>query len=449
MSSKELLSKITQKYEDAYEKRTAESRMTGERAEKYMPGGNTRAAIFFQPYPIWIDKASGCKFTDLDGNEYIDFNNCMTTLALGHANPKVVEVVREQLVKGTAHGALLPIVIRWAEIMCQRIASVDKIRFGNSGTEATMMAVRVARAFTGKDKILKIEGGYYGSFDPVVYPSNTAGLPASVQTDSMIVPYNDKEAAERAIVENKDQLAAIIVEGMMGAAGQIPPKDDYLGFLRKITAANGVLFILDEVQCFRVDHGGIQNVFGVKPDLTTFGKVIGGGFPVGACGGREDIMSLFAPRALKVGLSGTLNGNPVTATAGVATLEQFTAEEIARINGLGESLAQGMRKIFTKLNIKGQVTGKGSLQNLHFSPVPVTDGKTSQQANDAALLHLLHLAVMERGIFMPGRGLFVVSTPMTEKEIDLAISAVDDVLSELRPHIEQIWPEFIGTPISG
>ncbi len=327
MSSKELLSKITQKYEDAYEKRTAESRMTGERAEKYMPGGNTRAAIFFQPYPIWIDKASGCKFTDLDGNEYIDFNNCMTTLALGHANPKVVEVVREQLVKGTAHGALLPIVIRWAEIMCQRIASVDKIRFGNSGTEATMMAVRVARAFTGKDKILKIEGGYYGSFDPVVYPSNTAGLPASVQTDSMIVPYNDKEAAERAIVENKDQLAAIIVEGMMGAAGQIPPKDDYLGFLRKITAANGVLFILDEVQCFRVDHGGIQNVFGVKPDLTTFGKVIGGGFPVGACGGREDIMSLFAPRALKVGLSGTLNGNPVTATAGVATLEQFTAEE--------------------------------------------------------------------------------------------------------------------------
>jgi len=449
MSSKELLGKVTQKYEDAYKKRTAESRAAGERAKRYMPGGNTRMAIFFRPYPIWIDKASGCKFTDLDGNEYIDFNNCYTTLVLVHANPKVMEAVREQIVKGTAHGALMPVVIRWAEIMCQRVESVDKIRFCNSGTEAGMMAIRVARAFTGKDKILKIEGGYYGSYDSIVYPSNAAGLPASVQTDSMSIPYNDKEAAERAIVENKNQLAAMIVEGMMGSAGQVPPRDDYLSFLSKVTAANGVLLILDEVQCFRVDHGGIQHVFGVKPDLTTFGKVIGGGFPVGALGGREDIMSLFSPETPKVGLSGTLNGNPVTATAGVATLEQLTAKEIARINGLGESLAQGMRRIFTKLNIKGQVTGRGSLQNLHFSPVPVIDGKTSQQANDGALLHLLQLAVMERGIFMPGRGLFVMSTPMTEKEIDVAIGAVDDALNELRPYIEQIWPELIGVPVNG
>ena len=447
MSSKKLLDKVTQKYEDAYGKRTSKSREAIESARKYMPGGDTRTSIFFWPYPIWIEKAAGCQITDIDGNEYIDFHNCYTTLVLGHANPKVVAAVKEQILKGTAHGALTPVVIRWAELICQRVESVEKIRFSNSGTEAVMMAIRAARGFTGKDKILKIEEGYSGSYDAVVYPSDTIGLPKSALADSVAVPYNDKEAAERAITENKGQLAAMVVEAMMGSAGQIPPKDDYLSFLRKVTAANDVLLILDEVQCFRIDHGGIQRIFDIKPDLTVFGKMIGGGFPVGATGGRDDIMKLFSPEVQKIVHSGTLNANPITATAGVATLEQFTAEEIARINRLGEYLAKGIREVFAKLNIKGQVTGRGSLQSLHFSQVPVVDGKTAKKVANQDMLRLLHLALMERGIFTARRGLFAISTPMTEKEISLVITAIDDALNELRPYIEQIWPELIGTPI--
>ncbi len=448
MPSEKLLAEVTEKYQNAYRKRMPKSRAAIESARKYMPGGDTRTAVFFQPYPIWIEKAEGCKVTDVDGNGYIDFNNCNTAMVLGHANPKVVDAVREQIMRGTAHGALMPVVIRWAELICQRVDSVDKVRFANSGTEAVMMAIRVARGFTGKDKILKIEEGYYGSYDPVVYPSDATGLPKSVLADSITVPYNDKEAAETAIVENKDELAAMIVEGMMGAAGQVPPKDDYLSFLRKVTAAHNVPLILDEVQCFRLDYGGMQHLFGIKPDLTAFGKIIGGGYPVGAIGGREDILNLFSPEVQKVRHSGTFNANPVTATAGVATLEQLTAEEIDRINRLGESLAEGIRKVFAKLNIRGQVTGRGSLQNLHFSPVPVVDGKTAREANND-ILRILHLALMERGIFISARGLFAISTPMTGKEIDMAVTAADDSLSEMQPYIEPIWPELVGVVESG
>ena len=445
MSSEQLLDKLINKYRNVYNKRTIKSHEVFQKAKKYMPGGDTRTSIFFEPYPIWLEKASGCTITDLDGNEYIDFHNCYTTLVLGHANPKVMAAVREQLLKGTAHGALMPVVMRWAELMSQRVESVKKIRFTNSGTEAVMIAVRAARAFTGKDKILKIEWGYSGSYDPVVYPSNAVGLPISVLADSLTIPYNDEKAAERAIVENKERLAAVIVEGILGSAGQIPPKDDYLGFLRQATAANDVLLILDEVQCFRVDYGGIQRVFNISPDITVFGKLIGGGFPVGATGGREDIMNLFSPEVHKVSHSGTLNANPVTATAGVATLEQFTAKEIARINILGNSLANGIRSVLARLNIKGQVTGRGSLQNLHFCQVPVVDGKTAKQIVNQDIMQLLHLALMERGIFMARRGLFAVSTPMIGKEVTLAIKAVEDALTELRPHIEEIWPELVGT----
>jgi glutamate-1-semialdehyde 2,1-aminomutase len=443
MTSRELLAKFEQKFENAYRKRTPKSRAANEKARRYMPGGETRMSIYFHPYPLWIDNGRGCRFKDLDGNEYIDFNNCYSALVLGHANPKVMKAVKEQIMMGTAHPALMPIVIRWAELLCRRVKSVERVRFTNSGTEAVMMAIRVARAFTGKDKIIKIEGGYYGSYDSVVYPSNAAGLPKSILADSITIPYNDEQAAERALHENNGQLAAIIVEGMMGAAGQISPKDGYLRFLRKATSDHDVLLILDEVQSLRLDYGGIQNIFGIKPDLTAFGKLIGGGFPVGAFGGRKDIMDFCSSESEKVYHSGTFNGNPVTAIAGITTLEQLTAKEIARINNLGESITKGVFGIFDKLGIKGQVTGRGSLRNLHFSQVPVVDGKTAMEANKD-IQRLLHLALMERGIFVSSRTSISICTPMAKKEIDRAIKAIEDALSELKPSIEQIWPELIN-----
>ncbi|MFQ5997081.1 MAG: aspartate aminotransferase family protein [Dehalococcoidales bacterium] len=443
MSREQLLAEVTQKYEDIYRKRTQKSRATLEAARKYMPGGDTRTSIWFQPYPIWIDKAEGCRFTDVDGHEYIDFHNCYTTMILGHANPRVVAAVREQAAKGTAFGALIPTVVRWSELICNMVDSVDKVRFGNSGSEAVMIALRVARGLTGKDMILKTDGCYHGSYDPVVYPSDATGISKSAQKDSIVVPYNDKEAAEKAIVENKDKLAAVIVEGAMGAAGMIPPRDGYLEFLRRVTAENGVLLILDEVISLRLAWGGVQSIYGIKPDLTTMAKIIGGGYPVGACGGREDVMRLFSPEVGKVYHAGTLNANPMTATAGVATMEQLNAEVIDRINKLGESFADGVRTIFKRLNIKGQVTGMGSLQNIHFSDQPVVNGKSAREANKD-LQHLFYLAMQERGMFSAARGLYVMSTPMTPKEIDAAVKAVDDVVTELKPTIEDLWPELIG-----
>jgi glutamate-1-semialdehyde 2,1-aminomutase len=443
MSREKLLAEVTRKYEDIYRKRTPKSRATLEAARKYMPGGDTRTSIWFQPYPIWIDKAEGCRFTDVDGHEYIDFHNCYTTMILGHANPKVVAAVREQAARGTALGALIPKVVRWSELVCNMVKSVDKVRFGNSGTEAVMIALRVARGLTGKDMILKTDGCYHGSYDPIVYPSNATGIPRSAQGDSIIVPYNDKAAAEKAIIENKNRLAAVIVEGAMGATGMIPPRDGYLEFLRKVTAENGVIFILDEVISLRLAWGGVQSIYNIKPDLTTMAKIIGGGYPVGAVGGREDIMQLFSPEVGKVYHAGTLNANPITATAGVATMEQLNAQVIDSINKLGESFAEGVRAIFKRLNIKGQVTGIGSLQNIHFSDKPVVDGKSAREANKA-LLHLFYLAMLERGMFSASRGLYVMSTPMTQKEINAAIKAVDDVITELKPTIEDLWPELIG-----
>ena len=443
MSREQLLAEVTKKYEDTYRRRTQKSRATLEASRKYMPGGDTRTSIWFEPYPFWIDKAEGCRFTDVDGHEYIDFHNCYTTMILGHANPKVVAAVREQVAKGTAFGALIPTVVRWSELICNMVESVDKVRFGNSGTEAVMIALRVARGLTGKDMILKTDGCYHGSYDPVVYPSDATGIPKSARGDSIIVPYNDKEAAEKAIVENKDRLAAVIVEGAMGAAGMLPPRNGYLEFLRKVTAENDVLFILDEVISLRLAWGGVQSIYGIKPDLTTMAKIIGGGYPVGALGGREDLMQLFSPEVRRVYHAGTLNANPITATAGVATMEQLNAQVIDKINKLGESFADGVRAVFKKLNIKGQVTGMGSLQNIHFSDKPVVNGKSAREANKD-LLHLFYLAMQERGMFSAARGLYVMSTPMTQKEIDATVKAVDNVVTELKPTIEDLWPELIG-----
>jgi glutamate-1-semialdehyde 2,1-aminomutase len=338
----------------------------------------------------------------------------------------------------------MQVVVRWAEMMCRRVRSVKRIRFTNSGTEAVMMAVRAARAFTGKDKILKMDWGYGGSYDPVIYPSDAVGVPRSAQADSLVIPYNDGQATEAAIAENKDRLAAVVVEGMMGAAGQIPPEEGYLKHLREVTAASGVLLILDEIQCFRLDCGGIQQLAGIEPDITTFGKIIGGGFPVGAFGGRAPVMELFAPDSQQVSHSGTLNANPVTATAGVATLEQLTAAEIARLNGLGELLADGIRRVFRDLGVRGQVTGRGSLQNIHFCPVPVKDGHTAKAMANQEIVPLLHLALMERGVFMGKTGLLDISTPMGESEIKQAVEAVAVALEDLLPAIRQTWPELTG-----
>ncbi|MCH8225826.1 MAG: aspartate aminotransferase family protein, partial [Chloroflexi bacterium] len=339
-----------------YLEMTPNSKSRWEEAAKYLPGGDSRHSIFWEPYPIFVTSASGCHVVDADGVDRLDFINTMTTLILGHAAPPVMEAVQEQLGKGVAYNAPNEHQIRLAKLLCQRIPSFDLVRFTNSGTEATLNTIRAARAFTGKNRFVKVEGGYHGTHDAVtisvrVDPDtagdplrpkavpNSAGLAAGVEDQVTIIPFNETEAALRILEENKDELAAVIVEPVMGSVGMVPASAEYLTMLRDFTKANGIVLIFDEVISFRVAPGGSQQYYGITPDLTALGKIIGGGFPVGAFGGREDIMELYDPtKGAKVSHAGTFNANPITMLAGAVTLEQLTDDVYRDLAELTELL---------------------------------------------------------------------------------------------------------------
>ena len=440
-----VLEETTTRIEGEYAARTPQSRAVMEEARKYLPGGDTRRSIFFFPYPIWIAHADGCHVFDEDENDYLDFHNCYTTMVLGHGNPGVKAAMKEQLDQGTtALGAFKKTIVEWAQILCDRVESVDQVRFTCTGTEAVMMALRAARAWTGKDKIVMEYGGYHGAYDAVVFPPDATGLPQSLMANTILVPYNDKEALERTLQAHKGEVAALVLEGLMGAAGMVPAKDDYLKFARKVCSEHEVIFILDEIISFRLDYGGLQHLEAIKPDLTTFGKIMAGGTPSAAFGGRHELMQLYSPDNQVLHHAGTLNANPLSAAAGVAQMKQLTPELIARINSLGELLAHGMRNAFREAEIKGQVTGMGSLCNVHFGPVPVVDGYTARETTNKDVLHLFHLSLINRGILTPERAMFCISSPMTESDIQTTIEVVRDVVDELKPCIEKVWPELRG-----
>ncbi len=450
MSREKSLAEYTQKVEEAYRRRTPKSRQAVEEwASKYVPDGDYREGSWLEPYPTVMMRGDGCYLYDADGHSYIDFSNNWTALVLGNNPPKVVEAIREQVQKGLAAAAPTESVYQWAQMICERVASVDRIRFCCTGVEAVMFAIRGARAYTGKDKILKMEGNYHGTYDPVEpgvgWQSLPTGLPKSVEQDVLVTRFNDKEAAERIIKENKDELAVVIVEGIMGAGGLIPPKDDYLKFLRKVTTENNVLLIVDEVISFRLAIGGAQQIYDVKADLTVFGKTIGGGLPVGAFGGRQDVMAVFSPkRERPAHHTGTFAGNPISAAAGIAGLKEMTKEALDRINSLGDSLAEGIQRVLSDLKIKAQVTGYGSLHQIHFTPEPVTHAAVSLITQDRNISRLFHLAMLNRGMFVAKRNMYNVSMPMTQTEIDKVVTAIADALSELKPFIKEIAPQLLG-----
>jgi glutamate-1-semialdehyde 2,1-aminomutase len=336
-------------------------------ARRVMPGGDTRTVAFHAPYPLVITRGSGCRIEDADGRSYIDLLNNYTSLIHGHGHSAVVAAVSECLPFGTAFPAPNESQTRLAEIIVERVASVDRVRFCNSGTEADMNAIRAARAFTGRDLIVKMEGGYHGTYDDVevsVHPDprdpaagpkhaphgvlGTRGVPRNTLDNVLVTPFNDPAAAERIFAARGAEVAAVIVEPVMGSAGMLPAERDFLAALRDLTRRRGALLIFDEVMSFRLEPGGLQQHYGIEPDLTTFAKIIGGGFPVGAFGGAADVMNQFDPtRPEPLWQSGTFNGNLITMTAGVAAMEAHPTAEVARINALGERLRQGLRSSFT------------------------------------------------------------------------------------------------------
>lgn len=308
-----------------------------ERSIKHIPGGVNSPVRFFRPYPFFTSHASGSKLYDVDGNVYIDYCLAYGPLFLGHAHPDVIAAVNQQLQKGTVYGTPSEAEVELAETVSDIVPCVESLRLVNSGTEATMHAIRLARGYTGKDKIIKFEGCYHGAHDSVLVNAGSDGsifgVPSSlgvteaVAKNTIVLPFNNVELLEEVVNKNREEISAVIVEPVVGNAGVILPKENYLQNLRKITKENGILLIFDEVITgFRLSLGGAQEYFGVEPDLITYGKILGGGFPMGAYGGKKNIMENVAPLG-KVYQAGTMSGNPISVTAGLATLRVLSEQK--------------------------------------------------------------------------------------------------------------------------
>ena len=417
----------------AYEQWTPVSRERFARAQTVFPGGDTRAATFYAPYPATIAETAGTRLVDVDGNEYIDMFFNYTSMIVGHTHPSITDAVTRTFSRTTPVAAPVIGQLELAEEIVRRVPSIEQLRFVNSGTEATMGATRIARAATGRDIVIKTIGGYHGSFPDLDYWLRPGGFPAGIPASSplRVIPYNDPDALEAVLGECGERCAALIIEPVMGTAGVILSTDDFLSAARELTQAAGALLIVDEVITFRLARGGAQQRLGIEPDLTTLGKVIGGGLPVGAVGGSASLMHVLTPGADKaVSLSGTFNGNAATMAAGLATLELLDDEAFARLDTLGARLAEGLRSAITRHGAPAQVTSIGSLANIHFTEEKLLDAGVSLAA-DADAAAAFHLGLLNRGIFIATRGLFAVSTVTTEAEIDQTVEVSGEMLAAL------------------
>ncbi|MCY3564451.1 MAG: aspartate aminotransferase family protein [bacterium] len=413
---------------DRYRRENPLSVEMARRAQKVLPGGTTRTTTFFPPFPPFLVLGEGCHILDVDGNRRVDFLNNYTSLVCGHSHPDILKAAQEAQEGGTAFAAPTEYEVVLAEMLCERVDSVDLVRFTNSGTEATMAALRVARVYTGRSKVGRFEGSYHGTHDYANAPA--PGIPDEVSGLMVDLPFNDVAGCREVLERVGDELAAIIVEPVLGAAGYIPARPDFLGFLREAATATGSVLVFDEVQTLRLHRGGAQAIYGVSPDLSAFAKIIGGGFPVGAFGGTAEIMETMNPVSGDISWGGTFNGNPVTAAAGVACLEMLTEGAINRLNQLGERAMEGINRVFAEMEFPGQVTGMGSLFNLHPTSEPIHDVHAVNRT-DPDLKRIFHFGLLNRGFFLSSRGSACISTPMTTTEVDGLISATADIVENL------------------
>lgn len=434
-----------------------------DRARQVFPGGDTRASAHYGPYPLVMERGEGCRLFDADGHEFLDFMNNFTSLIHGHAHGPTVSAVTQQVPRGTAFAAPSIDQIELAELIRSRVASIEQMRFCSSGTEATLMALRCARAVTGRQKIMKMEGGYHGSYelaevslipDPdgrgdIAHPNSLPvdkSIPDSVLADTVVCPYNEPELARSLIGEHAHELAAVIVEPILGSMGMVPASTEFLTALREETEKNNIILIFDEVISLRLSSAGEQGRRGITPDLTCMGKIIGGGLPVGGFGGRKDLMQVFNPDSREtVFHASTFSGNALTMASGLATLSDFKEKDSDRINRLGEQLRRGFNGTLSQHGIRGKAIGSGSLSNIILSDDTIHDARDAMQGMIAAghISALLHLGMLRKGIVSASRLMYCISTPMDETHIEIAITALSDTLSELRPYIEAERPGLI------
>ncbi len=393
---------------------TTRSQALFKRALDLMPGGVNSPVRAFRAVggdPVFIARGQGSQITDVDGKRYIDYVLSWGPLILGHCHPEVVEALAAVLKTGTSFGACTAAEVELAERLREAFPSVERVRLVNSGTEATLSALRVARAATGRDKILKFEGCYHGHGDSLLVKAGSGvatlglpdspGVPAALAQLTVTVPYNDVAALEEAFRTHRNQIAAAIVEPVAGNMGCVLPQPGFLEKLRTLTAEQGTVLIFDEVMTgFRVAYGGAQQLYGIRPDLTTLGKVIGGGLPVGAYGGQAALMDRVAP-AGPVYQAGTLSGNPLAVAAGLKTLEILRRPGVyARLEALGENLAAGWKEVAAKAAVSLTVNRVGSMLTAFFTGEPVTDYAGAKKSNTAAFGRFFR-ALLERGVYWP------------------------------------------------
>jgi glutamate-1-semialdehyde 2,1-aminomutase len=418
-----------------------------DRACAVLPGGNTRTTVFTAPHPLYAERGAGSRVWDADGVERIDLLCNYTSLIHGHAHPDIVAAATRQIARGAGFSMPTESEIELAELLCTRVDSIERVRFTNSGSEAVMMAIKAARGFTGRVKIVKAEGAYHGSYDHVEVSEDTtpanwgvsepASLPYSKGTapsildEVIVIRFNDLASTEQIIRRHAADIAAIIVDPLSPRIGLLPATREWLQLLRSLCDEFGILLMSDEVISFRVAFGGAQQAFGFRADLTTLGKIIGGGFPVGAVGGRADVMSVFDPSHGKPAVphGGTFNANPVTMAAGRASMDLMTPDAYGRIAVLGDRMAKGIDAVFDELGEQAQVTGLASLRRVHFVPGNLTDYRSAYPSAQArARSKLLYDGLMARGFMIGPAGLISLSTAVTEAEVDQLIAAVRDVL---------------------
>ena len=401
-----------------------ESRRLHEERARFMPGGNTRTTIHQPPFPLTIVRGDGARVTDADGHEYVDFLGEYTAGLYGHSHPLIVEAIREALADGIVLGAPNRYETALAEAVCARFPAIDLVRFCNSGTEANLLALSLSRAVTGRLGVLVFAGAYHGGI--LLFAHGISPLNPPFQW--IVGEYNDAAGAARLVGEHAHELAAVIVEPLQGAAGVIPGDPDFLRALRETTATHGVLLVFDEVMTSRFSVGGMQQLLGIYPDLTTLAKFVGGGLSFGAFGGRAELMSRFDPSrqdALQHG--GTFNNDVLTMAAGAAGLTRVLTEaDITRLNGLGDRLRDRLNGFAAERGIEFCATGYGSLVGIHFTRGPVRNEHDVPES--AELRALLHLHMLERGFSYGRRGFVALSLPLGEPEIDGFAAAVEEFL---------------------
>ena len=425
-------------------------------ALKFIPGGVNSPVRAFRAVggqPFFVDRAQGAHVFDVDGNEYVDYVGTWGPAILGHAHPQVIAAIQRTAVKGTSFGIPNPLEVTMAKLICAAAPSVQKVRMCNSGTEATMSAIRLARGYTKRDKIIKFDGCYHGHADSLLVKAgsgaltfgqpDSAGVPAAFTQHTVVVPFNDEAAVRAAFAANTGQVAGIIVEPVPGNAGLYLPKPGYLEFLREITSANGALLIFDEVMTgFRLARGGAQERYGITPDLSCFGKIIGGGLPVGAFGGRAEIMDCLAPLG-PVYQAGTLSGNPLAMAAGIACLGELGiadcglrigggADVYARLEELGAQLEAGMKDAAKTAQVAVQFTRIGSMFCGYFTDQPVHNLADAMHSDRARFAKYFH-GMLAEGIYLAPSQFEAgfISAAHTTEDIDKTVRAAAKVMKGL------------------